>query len=105
MTDNEIINALKWLERLKRDTDVSEWAESLEIILNEYNRQKAKIETLKKELMKCKLEKEMLYQNAEEIKSEAIKKFAEELKNYFSISECYLDIINIIDNLVKEMME
>ena len=69
------------------------------------NRQKAENERLEKELMKCKLEKEMLYQNVEEIKSEAIKKFAEELKNYFSISECYLDIINIIDNLAKEMTE
>ena len=69
------------------------------------NRQKTENERLEKELMKCKLEKEMLYQNVEEIKSEAIKKFAEELKNYFSISECYLDIINIIDNLVKEMTE
>lgn len=69
------------------------------------DRQKAENERLEKELMKCKLEKEMLYQNVEEIKSETIKKFAEELKNYFSISECYLDIINIIDNLVKEMME
>ena len=56
MTDNEIIKALEWLERLKRDTDVSEWAESLEIILNEYNRQKAEIEKLKaeNEIMKKK---------------------------------------------------
>ena len=50
MTDNEIIKALEWLERLKRDTDVSEWAESLEIILNEYNRQRVEIERLNIEL-------------------------------------------------------
>ena len=40
-----------------------------------------------------------------EAKSEAIKEFAEKLKNCFAISGDYLDIINIIDNLVKEMME
>ena len=40
----------------------------------------AEIERLEKELMKCKLEKEMLYQTVEEIKSEAIKEFAEMLK-------------------------
>ena len=38
-------------------------------------------------------------------KSEAIKEFAEKLKNCFAISGDYLDIINIIDNLVKEMTE
>ena len=36
-------------------------------------------------------------------KSEAIKEFAEKLKNCFAISGDYLDIINIINNLVKEM--
>lgn len=40
----------------------------------------AEIERLEKELLKCKLEKEMLYQTVEEIKSEAIKEFAEMLK-------------------------
>ena len=38
-------------------------------------------------------------------KSEAIKEFAKELKNCFAISGDYLDIINIIENLVKEMTE
>lgn len=41
----------------------------------------------------------------EAVKSEAIKEFAKELKNCFAISGDYLDIINIIDNLVKEMTE
>lgn len=36
MIDNKVTNAIEWLERLKRDTDVSEWAESITIILDEY---------------------------------------------------------------------
>ena len=35
--------------------------------------------------------------------AEAIKEFAEKLKSCFAISGDYLDIINIIDNLIKEM--
>ena len=41
----------------------------------------------------------------DEVKSEAIKEFAEKLKNCFAISRDYLDIINIIENLVEEMTE
>ena len=41
----------------------------------------------------------------ETAKSEAIKEFAERLKNCFAISGDYLDIINIIDNILKEMTE
>ena len=37
--------------------------------------------------------------------AETIKEFAKKLKNCFAISGDYLDIINIIDSLVKEMME
>ena len=39
------------------------------------------------------------------IKSEAIKEFADRLRNCFCVSKEYLDIVNIIDNLVKEMTE
>lgn len=46
---------------------------------------------------------ETLTKFLEQIKSEAIKEFAEELKNCFCVSKEYLDIMNIIDNLVKEM--
>lgn len=81
--------------------------------------QKADIDRLKKEVK----DKEMAYNDefclrkewqtkCQELlkekqitKSEAIKEFAEELKNCFAISGDYLDIINIIDNLVKEMTE
>lgn len=105
MADNEVVKALGWLERLKRDTDVSEWAESIEIILNEYNRQKAENDSLKVDLAKCSIRLDNLYKTADEIKSEAIKEFAEKLKNCFAISGDYLDIINIIDSLAKEMTE
>ena len=44
------------------------------------NRQKSEIERVEKELMKCKLEKELLHQTINQIKSEAIKEFAERLK-------------------------
>ena len=40
-----------------------------------------------------------------EVKSEAIKEFAERLKNSFCISKEYLDVMNIINNLVAEMTE
>lgn len=72
------------------------------------NRQKAEIERLSIESETLVIQLKVAYEQIHKLnmtKSEAIKKFAEELKNYFSISECYLDIINIIDNLVKEMME
>ena len=111
MTDNEIIKALECCRDNSRCYTCPRLGMNccmnllMRNALDLINSQKAENERLEKELMKCKLEKEMLYQNVEEIKSEAIKKFAEELKNYFSISECYLDIINIIDNFVKEMME
>lgn len=115
MTDEKIIKAMHCVMGNSVDCSECAYRKALPFpscrmmcaknALDLINRQKTKNERLEKELMKCKLEKEMLYQNVEEIKSEAIKKFAEELKNYFSISECYLDIINIIDNLVKEMAE
>lgn len=81
------------------------------------NRQKAEIERLEKELMKCKLEKEMLYNLGTEIKTVAIKEFADRLKeNITSAIDTYYnsngggyylaeDTIEDIDNLVKEMTE
>ena len=88
-------------------------------------KQNEEIETLKKELMKCKLEKEIIYNLGMEIKFEAIKEFAEELE-YFVLNEdievvkpkckdyeSYINganqfrhqIKNGINNLVKEMTE
>lgn len=72
-----------------------------------YEEAQAKIERLKKELMKCKLEKEMLHQTVEEIKSEAYKEFAERLKEYatqgFWETDAYVGTEQI-DNLLKETM-
>ena len=89
------------------------------------NRQKAENESLKVDLAKCSIRLDNLYKTADEIKSEAIKKFAEELE-YFVLNEdievvepkckdyeSYINganqfrhqIKNGINNLVKEMTE
>ena len=89
MTDNEIINALNGNISNAKKIDCKVWSievYKLENALDLINRQKANIESLEKELMKCKLEKEMLHQTVEEIKSEAKKEFAEELE-YFILNE------------------
>ena len=81
------------------------------------NRQKAKIESLEKELMKCKLEKELLYNVSVEKQNIAIKEFAERLKEYELCmfcsfpnnkslgSEQYIVLSDSIDDRVKEMTE
>ena len=128
MTDNEIINALNGNISNAKKIDCKVWSievYKLENALDLINRQKANIESLEKELMKCKLEKEMLHQTVEEIKSEAKKEFAEELE-YFILNEdievvkpkckdyeSYINganqfryqIKNGINNLVKEKTE
>lgn len=114
MTDNEIIRCLKncragECENCKAlnvcDATFSFHKEALDLI----NRQKAEIERLSIESATLVTQLKGAYEQICKLnmttRAEAIKEFAEELKNYFSISECYLDIINIIDNLVKEMME
>lgn len=90
MTDNEIIKSMQCV--IGNDVNCSECTYQKKLpfpscrrmcaknALDLINRQKAENERLEKELMKCKLEKEMLYQTVEEIKSEAIKEFAERLK-------------------------
>ena len=70
------------------------------------NRQKAKIESLEKELMKCKLEKELLYNVSVEKQNIAIKEFAERLKEKLQWDVEFdnkLVFESDIDNLVKEM--
>lgn len=86
---------------------------SLDII----NSQKAKIEELKteierieKELTEYKLRLKMSECTVDEIKSDAIKEFAERLKRYSFVDNLSLDgketvYIDDIDNLVKEMTE
>ena len=134
MTYNEIIKALEqiasWIcDECKFHGEMCDGDKCEKVVaenaLDLINRQKAEIERLEKELMKCKLEKEMLYQTVEEIKSEAKKEFAEELE-YFVLNEdievvepkckdyeSYINganqfrhqIKNGINNLVKEMTE
>ena len=71
-------------------------------------RQKAKIESLEKELMKCKLEKELLYNVSVEKQNIAIKEFAERLKEKLQWDVEFdnkLVFESDIDSLVKEMTE
>ena len=113
MTDNEIINALDCCHSelgnmcsicplFDPDNDYCE-DELHKNALNLINRQKAEIEELKKGFTADADFFASEYDS--KIKSEAIKEFAEELKNCFAISGDYLDIINIIDNILKEMTE
>lgn len=124
MTDNEIIKALEccngWDGRclncpLNREgTNCKEKLNSYAFDL--INRQKAKIESLEKELMKCKLEKELLYNVSVEKQNIAIKEFAERLKEKICCEDdcghhcfdcCYecKDYVPVVDKLVKEMTE
>ena len=111
MTDNEIIKALECCaadincKECSMDLKPNCFSKLNKDALDLINRQKAKNESLKVDLAKCSIRLDNLYKTADEIKSEAIKEFAKELKNCFAISGDYLDIINIIDNLVKEMTE
>ena len=111
MTDNEIIKSMECV--IGNDANCSECTYQKVLpfpscrmmcarnALDLINRQKAEIESLKHR----KTELQIRNQELQHEKSEAIKEFAEKLKNCFAISGDYLDIINIIDNLVKEMME
>lgn len=65
------------------------------------------IEELKQELMKCKLEKEMIHQTVEEIESKIIDRFKDKLLSYR-----YGELNNLIhltvyelDKIAKEIME
>ena len=107
MTENEIIKFIEHaINSAKSEDGFKEiYWEKLEYILDLINRKKAENESLKVDLAKCSIRLDNLYKTADEIKSEAIKEFAERLKNCFAISGDYLDIINIIVNLVREMTE
>ena len=141
MTDNQIIKAL---ERCPQHTEccycnsLEECGNKrilIESVFDLINRQKAiieksekvehfadktietanaEIERLEKELMKCKLEKEMLYQTVKEIKSETIKECLTKVKNHIKTHcnpygkpdfdyDTSIKILNFIDNFAKEM--
>ena len=107
MKDNEIIKALKCCtgydcencEALKY-CDYMHPGALARAALDLINRQKAEILELQKRIINRRADMDY---RPDKIKSEAIKEFAERLKNCFAISGDYLDIINIIDNLIKEM--
>jgi molecular chaperone GrpE (heat shock protein) len=111
MTDNEIIKAMEKFRCVNCNGDCAkESYEDLDCPLNLVkfsrdliNRQKSEIERLENSLSTFKSCYESLTDMYENAKSEAIKEFAEKLKNCFCVSKEYLDIMNIIDNLVKEM--
>ena len=119
MTDNEIIKVLEccgkeyscekcalntWLDK-KRDCTGAILVNALDLI----NRQKEKNESLKVDLAKFSIRLDNLYKTADEIKSEAIKEFAEKLKGYAigengSKEKAYFFVeVQDIDNLIKEM--
>ena len=122
MTDNEIINALElcsadecWCddcpyENLCTDTDITKFA--LDLI----NRQKAEIERLEQEKGQFEADVEMFTDIGKmysELKAEAVKEFAEKLKEYvesYDVTTGYRVTIvqaveeETIDNLVKEMV-
>lgn len=132
MTDNEIIKVLKRCGR-KHNEENDTYCEECQFksylscvaflcdrTIDLINRQKEEIERLKdenKSIRYCyeqaKSYNDTLAESCEKnckhfnmtTRAEAIKEFAEKLKNCFAISGDYLDIINIIDNLVKEMTE
>ena len=115
MTDNEIIKALECCtqqagcsgcpfvisDEIKYRGGYSCSEALRKNALDLINHQKTEVERLKHR----KTELQIRNQELQHEKSEAIKEFAGKLKNCFAISGDYLDIINIIDNLVKEMME
>lgn len=79
------------------------------------NRQRAEIKSLGKVLHELKQEAEMVYKqrdalrcqvkNAEQTRAEAIKEFAERLKEGHDQCDGEEDVPWLIDKLVKEMME
>ena len=75
--------------------------------INLINHQKAENDSLKVDLAKCSIRLDNLYKTAAEIKSEAIKEFAERLKENYCFTDRWGKIIpkSTVDNLVKEMME
>ena len=88
-------NALDLINRKQKKIEKLEKIERLSIKIIE--KQDVEIERLEKETNKQQLRNEMRRLTVEEIKTEAIKEFADRLKAYFEDE--------FIDNLVKEMTE
>ena len=117
MTDNEIIKILKCCKKGDcyrcpahkfggRCTDKAKWM-AFDLIkrqINLINRQKAEIEGWKEtanqyQNLWCEAEKDV-----QTVKAEAIKEFAERLRDVFNQYDVELFCQTVIDNLVKEMV-
>lgn len=124
MTDEQIIEALECCNGYDCETCMAlkycdymhpgALARSSLDIINSQNAKieelKAEIERMEKELTEYKLRLKMSECTVDEIKSEAIKEFAERLKRYSFVDNLSLDgketvYIDDIDNLVKEITE
>ena len=124
MTDNEVINKLKRAaDEITNTVGVSHiriLADDFFETLNLINRQQAEIERLQKageEAVSCFTRMESLYKikckELEIAKAEAVKEFAERLKqrthlraDYEKITNQFMEVFHrVIDNLVKEMTE
>ena len=86
--------------------DCGKPTDNRQVLCNSEIHTKAEIERLEKEITEYKLRMKMLSNTVNEIKSEAIKEFAEQLKKRFYLLDgrCVVDIPQI-NNLVKEMTE
>lgn len=112
MTDKEIIQALECCRDCccKQCETEPDFQDALDLI----NRQQAEIERLKKKnkivdlnRRMALLEKQPLYDKIKTIKAEAIKEFAERLKQYLLLTKNgQMSVISFenIDYLVKEMV-
>ena len=106
MTDNDIKKALELCATLDsgnckkcpcREICKENDGTLTKSILDLINRQKAENERLKMDLAKCSIRLDNLYKTADEIKSEAIKEFAEEIE-YFVLNED----IEVVDPKCKD---
>ena len=102
MTDNEIIKALDWLVEQMGVCSSDDAYIYGHILLCHFNRQKAEIERLKANNAYLMLPQYARQTVVETAKAEAIKEFAERLKEELSFGK-YIQP-DQIDNLVKEMV-
>ena len=117
MTDDEIIKALKCCGNIVDSTykecvyhetyNASCVVRLMRDALGLINRQKAENERLNKEVNKQQLRRQMYRSTVEEIKSEAIKEFAERLKKKYKHNKTSITslvtLFDNINNLVNEM--
>lgn len=116
MTDNEIIKTLECCKKPLRESNCKECAfyhsgrcslNMLNAVLDLINRQKAEIERLNIECQSMRNAANSYKMHYETAKSEAIKEFAEELKEhrYGELNNCISFSVGYLDNLVKEMTD